>query len=125
ELLVDLREAVFERGERLGVADAGHHVLALRVDEEVAVRALLAGGRVAGEADAGARVVVAVAEHHRLDVHRGTEVVRDALARAVGAGPGAVPRLEDRFDGAPQLLLRLLRERLAGLLLDHALERAD
>ena len=64
--------------ERLGVADAGHHVLALGVDQEVAVLALGPGGRVAGEADAGARRVVAVAEHHGLDVDGGAEVVGDA-----------------------------------------------
>ena len=40
--------------EVFGVADAGDHIFALRVDEEVAVRLVLAGGRVAGEADAGA-----------------------------------------------------------------------
>ena len=43
-----------ERVEVLGVADAGHDVLALGVDEEVAVGHVLAGGGVAGEADAGA-----------------------------------------------------------------------
>ena len=80
-----------ERVEVLGVADAGDDVLALRVDEEVAVGLVLAGGGVAGEADAGAGVVVAVAEHHRLHVDRGAEVVADALAHAVGDGPGAVP----------------------------------
>ena len=90
---MDRRERVgFRAVEVLGVADAGHHVLALGVDQEVAVGPVLAGGGVAGEADAGAGVVVAVAEHHRLHVDRGAEVVADALADAVGDGPGAVPR---------------------------------
>ena len=82
--------------------------------EEVAVRLVLAGRRVAGEADAGAGVVVAVAEHHRLHVDGRAEVVADALADAVGDGPGAVPAAEHRLDGAAQLLHRVLRERLAG-----------
>ena len=41
--------------DRLRRADAGDDVLALRVDEELAVDARLAGGRVAREADAGRR----------------------------------------------------------------------
>ena len=88
---VDRREVLGQRVEVLGVADAGHHVLALGVDQEVAVGLVLAGGGVAGEAHAGAGVVVAVAEHHRLHVDRGAEVVADALPHAVGDGPGAVP----------------------------------
>jgi hypothetical protein len=35
-------------------ADAGDHVFALGVDQELAVELVLAGGRVAGEGDAGA-----------------------------------------------------------------------
>src|SRR6185437_6117196 len=53
ELAVDLGEGGFEGGEGLGVADAGDDVLALSVDQEVAVLALVPGGRVPGEADAG------------------------------------------------------------------------
>ena len=60
------------------------------------------------------RVVVAVAEHHRLHVDGGAEVVADALADAVGDRPGAVPAAEHGLDGAAQLLHRVLRERLAG-----------
>ena len=59
--LVDLLEV----GERDGVADAGDDVLALGVLEVVAVDALRAGRRVAGERDAGAGVHAEVAEHHR------------------------------------------------------------
>ena len=50
--------------------------------------AVLAGGGVAGERDAGAGVVALVAEHHRLDVDRGAEVVGDVLHAAVVAAPG-------------------------------------
>ena len=107
--------------EVLGVADAGHDVLALGVHEEVAVGLVLAGGGVAGEADAGAGVVVAVAEHHRLHVDGGAEVVADALADAVGDGAGAVPRAEHGLDGAAELVGRVLRERRAGLALDDVL----
>ena len=107
--------------EVLGVADAGDDVFALGVDEEVAVGPVLAGGGVAGEADAGARVVVAVAEHHRLHVDGRAQVVADPLAHPIGDRPGAVPALEHRLHGAAELLDRVLRERLAGRFLDHGL----
>ena len=102
ELGVDRRERVGHGGQREGGADAGHDVLALGVDEEVAVGAGRAGGRVAGEGHAGARAVVAVAEHHRLHVDRGAEVVGDALAAAVGLGPGRLPRLRKTASTAPR-----------------------
>ena len=110
QLGVHLGELLLELGDGLGVADAGHHVLALGVDQEVAVGALGPGGRVTGEADPGARVVVAVAEHHGLDVDRGAQVVGDALAVAVGDGPGPVPAAEHRLDGPAQLRRRVLGE---------------
>ena len=112
------REVLLHVVEVFGVADARHHVLALGVDQEVAVRLVLAGRRVAGEPDAGARVVVTVAEHHRLHVDRGAEVVIDLLADAVRDRPGAVPALEHRLDGSVELVARLLRERRPGRLLD-------
>ena len=118
ELLLQLRDG-------LGVADAGHDVLALGVDQEVPVGALGPGGGVAGEAHAGARVVVAVAEDHGLHVDGGAQVVGDALAVAVGDGAGAVPAAEHGLDGAAQLLGRLLGEGLAGVALDDLLVRID
>ncbi len=116
EVGVDHREVLLHVVEVFGVADTRHHVLALRVHEEVPVGLVLAGRRVAREADAGARVVVAVAEHHRLDVDGGAEVVVDLLAVSVRDRAGAVPALEHGLDGAVQLLAGLLRERCTGLL---------
>ena len=121
QLVVDDGEVCGERVEVLGVADAGDDVFALGLDQEVAVRPVLAGRRVAREPDAGTRVVVAVPEHHRLHVDGRAEVVADALAHPVGDRPGTVPRPEDRLDGSPQLGHRLLRERLAGVGLDDVL----
>ena len=60
-------------------ANAGDDVLALRVDEKLAVELPFAGRRVARERDAGARVVAEVAEHHRHDVHAGAERLGDAV----------------------------------------------
>ena len=123
QLVLDAGEVLAEVVEVEGVADAGHHVLALGVDEEVAVGPVLTGGGIASEADPGARLVVAVAEHHRLDVDGGAEVVRDLLAVAVRASARAVPGVEHCLDGAVELALRILRERPARLLLHDALER--
>ena len=64
ELVVRRLVDLLELGERHGVADAGDDVLALRVLQVVAVDALVAGGRVAGEGDAGAGVGAEVAEDH-------------------------------------------------------------
>ena len=83
ELFVDRREMPLHLGEWLCVADTGDHVLALCVHEEVAVLTFLAGCRVTCETDASPRALVAVAEHHRLNVHRGPEIVRDALTHSV------------------------------------------
>ena len=110
QLRVTLGEVVAHRVERLGDADAGDDVFALRVGEEVAVGRVLAGRRVARERDAGAGVVALVAEHHRLHVHGGAEVVRDALHPPVVTCAAAVPRLEHGFDRVPELLGRVGRE---------------
>jgi hypothetical protein len=72
--------------QRDGVPDPGHDVLALGVLQVVAVDALGAGARVAGERDAGARVHAQVAEDHRDHVDGGAEVGRDALLAAVEDG---------------------------------------
>ena len=40
-------------GDGLRRADARHHVFALGVDQEFAIEQLFAGGRIAGEGDAG------------------------------------------------------------------------
>ena len=108
--------------QRDRVADAGHHVLALRVLQVVAVDALLAGARVAGERDPGAGVHAQVAEHHRDDVHRGAQVGRDPLLAPVQDGPVRVPRAEHGLDGQVHLLPGVLREVPAGLVPDDLLE---
>src|SRR3954452_20896071 len=100
---VDLREVALQVVEIFGVANPGHDVFALCVDEEVAVRAVLAGGRVAGETNARSTELVAVAEDHRLHVDRRAEVVADPLTDAIGDGPCAVPALEHGFDRATKL----------------------
>jgi len=106
-----------------GVADAGDHVLALRVGQVVAVRLGLAVGRVAGERHPGAGVLALVAEHHRLDVHGGAEGVVDLVLAPVVPGPLVVPGAEHGLDAEPELLLRVLGELPVGVLGDDPLER--
>ena len=106
-------------------ADAGDHVLALRIDEELAVELLLAGRRVAREGDAGGRGLAHVAEHHRLHVDGSAPRGREVVELAVFDGAGVHPRAEHGADRAPQLLVRILREGLSQLLLDDALVAPD
>ena len=104
----DGRKTLVERRDRLGRVRPGDDVLALGIEQDVAVERRLAGRRVARERDAGRRRRAAVAEDHRLDRDRGPEVVGDPLLRAVRAGTVAVPRAEDGLDRETELLPRVV-----------------
>ena len=106
----------------MGVADPGDDVLALGIHEEVAVGAGGAGGGIPRKTHPSSRVVVPISEDHRLHVDGGAEIVRDALAHAVGNSAGAVPGAEHGLNGATELVHRRFRERCPGVLLDDALE---
>ncbi len=112
-------------GERLGRADAGDHVLPLGVDQELAIEPALAGGRVSGEGDPRGRGLAHVAEHHGLDVDRRAPAFGDVVHAAVELGAIVHPAREHRSDGAPELGLRVLRERVAELALHRALVIGD
>ena len=125
KLLIDLRHGPFEAlvtgglvgarrlVQRVGRPDAGDHVLALGIGKPFAVELIFAGGGVPREGDARGGIVAHVAEDHGLDVGGGAPRVGDGLDAAVGEGALAVPRLEHGADGAPELLLRVVGERLA------------
>ena len=106
-------------------ADARDDVLALRVREVLAVEDSFAGVGIAGERDAGAGVVAHVPEHHRHDAARRPQVIGDLELLAVVLGALTEPRAEHGLDREAQLLLRLGRERLPGLLADDRLELVD
>ena len=112
-------------GDVLRRADAGDDVLALGVDQELAVELLLAGRGIAGEGDAGRRGLAPVAEHHRLHVDGGAPARRDRVQLAVLLRPRVHPRAEHGADRAPELLVRILREGLAQLLLDDRMVTPD
>lgn len=99
-----------EIGDGLGVANAGDDVLALGVDQKVAVELLGAVGRVAGEGDAGRRGLALVAKSHGLDVDGGAELVGDAVLLAVNAGALVHPAAKDGLDGKAKLELRIVRK---------------
>ena len=89
--------------QRVGGADTRDHVLALGVDEPLAVELVVAGGRIAAESDTGCGGVAHVAEHHALHVYSGAPVIRNLFDAAVSDCALAVPALEHAADGAPKL----------------------
>ena len=125
QLVVGGRHLLLQLGDRLGRAHAGDDVLALRVDQELAVELLDAVGRVARERDAGAGVVARVAVDHRLHVDGGAPLGRDVVLAAVDDGAVVHPGAEHGADGAHQLVPGRRREVLAGALLHERLEAGD
>ena len=125
QFAIGLGHFLLKRGDGIGRADAGDDIFALRVDEIFAVKNFFAGGRVAGEGDAGAAFGAGVAEDHGLDVDGGAPFVRDVIFLAVNDGAFVVPRAEDGPDGAAQLLVRIAREIAAGAVAHQLLEAED
>ena len=112
-------------GDVLRRANAGHHVFALRVDQEFAVQPALAGRGIARERDPGRRGIAHIAEHHRLDVDRGAPGFRNVMQPPVGHRARIHPRRKHRPNRAPQLVVRILREILAGFARHRILVAAD
>ena len=112
-------------GDVLRRADAGDDVLALRVDQELAVEQLLAGRGIAGEGDAGGRGLAHIAEHHGLDVDRRAPAFGNVVQPPVGDGAVVHPARKHGADRAPELLVRILRKRLAEFFLDLGLVERD
>lgn len=88
----------FER-DLLRGADAGHDVLALRVDQILAVEEVFARGGVARESDARGGVGAHVAEDHRLHRDGRAPFGRDVVELAVEDGALVHPRTEDGAHG--------------------------
>jgi hypothetical protein len=122
ELPIDLGQVLAHLADLLRRADPGHDVLTLRVGQVLAVERLLAGVRIAGERDAGARVVAHVPEDHRHDVHGGAEVMRDPVELAVVVRTLSEPGVEDGAHGELELPVRIGRELVPGLVLDDLRE---
>ena len=106
-------------------ANASDHVLALCVDEKFAIQPRISSRWIPGEGDARRARIAAVAEHHRLNVHRGAPAFREVVQLSVLDGAGIIPAVEDRAYRAPELLVDVLRERPPELALHHFLKLAD
>ncbi len=111
--------------DRAGRTDAGDHVLALGVDEEVPLHQRFAGGGVAAHRHPGGAVVAAVAEDHRHDVDGGAEIVGDVGRHPVVVGSLAPPALEHGLDRQTELLARVVGERAVAPAGDDRLEPGD
>ena len=110
ELRVNLGHIVGELGDVAGGADAGNDVLALRVDQVFAEQLLLAGGGVAGERNAGAGLLIEVAEYHRLNVDGSAPGIGDVVHAAIDVRARVVPGAEHGLDRLEQLLFGAYRE---------------
>ncbi len=97
----------------VGGADTRHNVLALGIDEPLAIEFVLACGGVAAEGDAGGAGLAHIAEYHRLYGHCGAPVIGNTLDVAVCDGALAVPGFEHGADAAPQLGACIIGELLA------------
>ncbi len=111
--------------DRIRIADAGHHVLALGIQQVLAHHFLLAGGGVAGKGHTGAGVIAHVPEDHRHDIDGGAQVIGDVGGLAVIDGFLAHPGFEHGLGGQFELLVDILREIHADMLLEDFLEDRD
>ena len=118
ELLKRVGHDGFQLRHGLRRANAGHHVLTLRVDQEFAPELFFSGGRVAREAHAGSRRIAHVAKHHGLDVRGRAQFIRNLFHPTVGGGVRSPPGPEHCVARHGELLVRVLRERFTGFFLD-------
>ena len=100
-------------GEVLRRADAGHDILALRIDQVFAVIGAFAGRGIAGEGNAGRAGIAHVPEHHRLYIDGSTPVGGNVVQAAIDLCAVRIPAVEHGADRAPELFRHILRERLA------------
>ena len=82
----------------------------MRIGQEFTIQRFLAGRRVAGKRHAGAAIIAHVAEHHRLYIHGGAQIMRNTVQVAVHDRSLIVPGTEYRFHRHEQLLHWILRE---------------
>jgi hypothetical protein len=110
QLARERRPARLHLGHLLRRADAGHHVLALGVHQELAVELVLARGRAAREGHARAGVLAQVPVDHGLHGDGGPPAGRDPVELAVGDGPVVLPGVEDRPHRQEELLVGIGRQ---------------
>ena len=130
KLAIHIGHDFLQLGDMHRGTDAGHNVLTLRVHEELAVELLDPSCRIAREAHARAAALAQIAEHHRLYVNRGPQVVGDVVDAPIVLGAIVIPRPEDGVASHHELLVWVLRKVALSVLLhdllvfrDHFIER--
>ena len=108
-------------GQILRRADTCDHIFALRIDQPFTVIGFLTSRRVTGKGHARCTGIAHIAEHHGLYVDRSAHIMGNVIQAAVDLGPLTIPTIKHSADRAPQLLLRVLRERCILLFCDDTL----
>ena len=60
-------------------SDPGHHIFALRIDQEFAIEFFFAGRGIAGKGHTGGRSFPQIAKYHRLHIDRGSPAGRNIM----------------------------------------------
>ena len=101
--------------------DTGHHILALRIDQKLAIKFLRPGRWIPRKRHAGCRRLAEIAEHHGLHIHGGSPACGNTMQLAIFVRPRIHPRAEHGANRAPELLCHILREGSSQFLLHNAL----
>ena len=125
KLLIALGKILFQSGDGLGCADTRHHVLALRIDQVLAVNAFGAGRRISRKGNACARCIAHVAKYHRLHVYRRAPVTGYIVHTSVYNRPLVIPGTEHRFHRFHKLYSGILRELFAFVFFVNIFETDD
>src|SRR6185436_13066212 len=108
------RQVVLQSSNRFRSADTRNDVLTLSVDEELAVKNLFAGSRVARERDSRAGLFACVPEHHCLHVDGSSPLRRNVVLTSINDRAIVHPRTEHRTDCTIELLPRIRGKVLPG-----------
>src|SRR3546814_20477697 len=105
----------------LGRTETRYDVRTLRIDQEFAIIAILSGRGIAGEGNARGGRITHVSEYHRLHIDRRAPIPGNRVQPAVDFGPLSLPGTENGADGAPSLIVHIMREGLLPLVDNKAL----
>ena len=106
-------------------ADTGDDILALRIDQEFAIKAVFTCRWIAGEGNTRGTIGSHISENHCLHIDSRSPGRRNAVQTAIGNGPCVHPAVENCADSAPELNPWVLREVGFGLIQYNGLELID
>ena len=125
QLLIGLGDARLHYRQRLRGSPSRNEVLALGALHIFAVGRIAAIERIAGEQHPGPRLLVDIAERHRLNGHRSAKVVRNTMMLTIASRAARIPRFEYRADRPFQLLADIVGNLGASSGGNLGLERID